>query len=37
MKYHYHKLEAYTSFDNLQKHVKSLLDGFGNIYDINFN
>ena len=36
MKYHYHKLEAYLSFDNLHKHVKNLLDGFGTNYDINF-
>jgi transposase len=36
MKYHYHKLEAYTSFDNLLKHVKNLLDGYGSVYDINF-
>jgi len=36
MKYHYHKLEAYTSFDNLYKHVKNLLDTYGSIYDINF-
>ena len=36
MKYHYHKLEAYLSFDNLHKHVKNLLDGFGTKYDINF-
>ena len=36
MKYHYHKLEAYTSFDNLLKHVKNLLEGYGINYDINF-
>ena len=36
MKYHYHKLEAYLSFDNLHKHVKNLLAGFGTNYDINF-
>jgi len=36
MKYHYHKLEAYTSFDNLYNHIKHLLLGYGNIYDINF-
>ncbi|MEA2051138.1 MAG: transposase [Campylobacterota bacterium] len=36
MKYHYHKLEAYLSFDKLHKHVKNLLDGFGILYDINF-
>ena len=35
MKYHYHKLEAYLSFDNLHKHVKNLLDGFAINYDIN--
>jgi transposase len=36
MKYHYHKLEAYTSFDNLHDHVKNLLKGYGILYDINF-
>lgn len=36
MKYHYHKLEAFLSFDNLYQHVKNLLDGFGVKYDINF-
>ena len=36
MKYHYHKLEAYTSFDSLYNHIKHLLLGYGNIYDINF-
>ena len=37
MKYHYHKLEAYLSFDNLYKHVKNLLNSFGTKYDITFN
>ena len=37
MKYHYHKLEAYTSFDNRLKHVKNLLESYGVDYDINFN
>ena len=37
MKYHYHKLEAYLSFDNLYKHVKNLLNSFGTKYDIKFN
>ncbi len=36
MKYHYHKLDAYSSFDNLYEHIKKLLDGFGMNYDINF-
>ena len=36
MKYHYHKLEAYSSFNNLHNHVKDLLNNFGIRYDINF-
>jgi hypothetical protein len=37
MKYHYHKLEAYLSFDKLLNHVKNLLDSYGTKYVINFN
>jgi len=36
MKYHWHKLDAFTSFDNLKMHIQELLNGFGKIYDINF-
>jgi hypothetical protein len=36
MKYHYHKLKAYLSFDNLYKDIKNLLAGFGTNNDINF-
>lgn len=37
MKYHYHKLDAYLSFDKLHNHVNNLLDGYGKDYVINFN
>ena len=36
MKYHHHKLEAYSTFDNLLKHVKNLLESYRVDYDIDF-
>lgn len=36
MKYQWYKLEAFTSFKALEKHIESILSGFGDKYDINF-
>ena len=36
MKYYWHKLDAFLSFENLKTHIKELLNGFGIKYDINF-
>jgi len=36
MKYHWHKLDAFKSFDNLKNYIQELLNGFGTKYDINF-
>ena len=36
MKYHYHKLGAYLSFDDLYIHVEKLLLGYGVDYGVNF-
>lgn len=36
MKYQWYKIQAFISLEALKKHVESILNSFGNKYDINF-